>query len=438
MFNLFGQHRKDSSLSRGQQVEAFRLAHPHVSVSRENATDPPSVFDFGLRLPTGVVIVVRTALPEGFPDTAPIVSIVDRVTTHSWLDSATQRVVRAPALTSWSREKSNLGVAIQSIMDQFRSQAPVFVPAVVPPQSVPLRGRLLPVPPRMATPSPPSPPSVVPTALSAAPAPTPSLSSVVKLADVLGAAAVAGRRPAELPQLPKSFSQLQALTAAQLRRLISRSGVNGGSYAASANASCAGEEEAAGSALRRGIVAAADEYRGYDSYAASQREAAATAAAEAAAAAADLATAAQELRASYETARARAAEVVAVGARAAAAAECTAPAALVRELETTAAQLHGASEELADQFLAGLAEDPPPPDKEGSGGGAAAAVIGGIGITGGGMTEPSAGAGAGVTSATEARLRRFADEYLALRKRYHRVRAASAVLSAGGFAVGAG
>lgn len=86
---------------REQQIENFKQ---HNAFARLVPTDPSS-YDIGLRLSNGDVITVRLTLPPTFPETRPIMSIIQRYATHPWLEPVSQTVIGSPDLNGWTPAK---------------------------------------------------------------------------------------------------------------------------------------------------------------------------------------------------------------------------------------------------------------------------------------------------------------------------------------------
>lgn len=171
------------TLTRQQQIDSLKAAYPHIS---EVPGDPNS-WDLGLLLQeVRVVVRVRTSLPVGFPDMAPIVRIIvaNNSATHPWLDG-NQRVVGSPELNAWDKTK-NLGVVLQTIIQYFGSSPPKLVGPAHP-----------------ETPTPTPPGGAVATA-SPAPRPQPVPSQRPKI---------------PIPPVPESFPELESLSLAELETL---------------------------------------------------------------------------------------------------------------------------------------------------------------------------------------------------------------------------
>jgi len=405
-----------------------------------------------------------STLTDAFPDAAPIVSVVERITTHPWLDDQ-QRVVRSPELNAWSRER-NLGQAVLSVIQHFGTHPPAHAfpsgPPSFPAPGGPLAGRAgmmapgsagmspggtgagggsgspFPVPagggfsagmqapggPGSGAPAagaggvPPHTPIGGPGSAAGssgsgrAGAPSPgvsagvarlslarqdSLSSEVKLEDLNGLAASHrgagggvggvghgggasagggsghGGSHTMLPPVPSSFPALEAMSMDELRTLQ--------------------EDDTA----RTGFLASCEEFRVLAELAAGQRDATAKLARENMAKAAELRAAGEALQAAQEAVRAKQATLAALLQRQKAAGERFNGPRLARELQTTATQLSAMTEELVEAF---------------SSSGGAAGTPGGDG-----SGTPAFGPGGG--GGVDPRLRRFSEDFVALRKRYH-------------------
>lgn len=187
-----------------------------------------------------------------------------------------------------------------------------------------------------------------------------------------------------MPPVPASFPQLESMASDDLQTLLAEP------------------------AARSAFLAGAEEVRLLEASAASLRDAASRAANVNLAAAEALRGAGEALAAAQATAAAKEKEVADLAARQeAAAARFSAPR-VAGELEATAAALAQAAEELVDSFERSA-----------------------TGFSAFGDGTPAAGAAGGVSAAA---LRRFSEDFIALRKRHHLARAKAYILGATGYA----
>jgi Modifier of rudimentary (Mod(r)) protein len=478
LFTVFGGKARQG-LTRQQQVDALRAANPYAAPARE---DPANSWDIGLKLPTGMIVRVRTTLPDGFPDVAPTVSIVERTTSHPWLD-ADQKVIRSPELAAWTRER-NLGQTVLSIIQHFGTNPPVFTPAPQPlpfPQSGgPLAGGAGvqgmmqggaaggAAMPRQGYPSGLPAPIHAPQGGQAGqqlPSQTPiqlppgqggqqqqqgangltsgmsqltltrrdSLSREITLAELTtsrsSSSANGNTLPPQgghpslqhgtsthtvIPPIPSSFPQLEAMSLDELNLLL--------------------EDDSA----RTAFLASSEEYRVFETLAASQREAAGSAATSNIATAAQLKAAGEELKKAQEKTKAKQAELQALIARQQAACERFSAPKLARELETTASKLNQLSEEHYEAFSSSVSFSSSSSSSTASMG-MGMSFYGGGSVASGDSTpgaasvaSSTAGGPSGAGGGVDPRLRKFSEEFIALRKRYHIARAKGYILNSVG------
>lgn len=165
-------------------------------------------------------------------------------------------------------------------------------------------------------------------------------------------------------------------------------------------------------AARSAFLAGAEEVRLLEASAASLRDAASRAATVNLTAAEALRGAGEALQAAQAAAAAKEKEVAALAARQEAAAARFAAPRVAGELEATAAALAQAAEELVDSFERSA-----------------------TGFSAYGESSPAGGGAGGASGGVSAAaLRRFSEDFIALRKRHHLARAKAYILGATGYA----